>query len=68
MMQPEKQEVERKPLSKLAAIAMRELNKNTAASMQEILSAASEEQGISAEDGWGFDPQSMSWARHKPQE
>lgn len=58
--------VERIPISKLAQLAIRELNKNTQAALDEILAEAALVQGIRVEDGWGFDVQTTSWARHTP--
>lgn len=58
--------LESKPLNALAKIAFRELNKNTAAAMQEILEAAAPVDGIGPKDGWQFDPQSAAWVREVP--
>lgn len=56
-------QVERKPLSKTATIALRYLNEDAQRGLEEILVAAAAEQGINAADGWDFDPQTQSWAR-----
>lgn len=58
--------VETKPLNKLAQIALRELNKNIAASMQEVLEIAAAADGIDPKDGWRFDAQAGQWARKTP--
>jgi hypothetical protein len=54
---------ERKPLNKLAIIALRELNKNTQASISEIIEAAAAADGIDAAAGWRFDAQAVQWVR-----
>jgi hypothetical protein len=54
---------ERKPINRLAVIALRELNKNTQAALQEIIEAAAVADGIAADAGWQFDPQSAQWVR-----
>lgn len=55
--------LERKPLSKLALIALRQLNEKLADAMQEILAAAAELDGVAGEEGWQFDPKTQSWVR-----
>lgn len=54
---------ETKEFPKSAKIAVRELNKNLAASMQEIADAAAEELGLKPNDGWKLDLRSMSFTR-----
>lgn len=55
--------VERKPLNKLAVIALKQLNEKFAGAVQEIIAAAADVDGIDATAGWQFDPQSQSWVR-----
>jgi hypothetical protein len=61
--QPEKKNtVERRPLPKLAMIAVRELQKNADAAMQEIVIAAGEALCLEPAE-WQFDPQTLSFVK-----
>lgn len=54
---------ESKPLNKLAILALRELNKTHAATVQEILEAAADADGIDPKAGWRFDMQTVAWVK-----
>ena len=59
-------DIERKPMSASAKIALRLIDERAQREMSEVLLAAAAEQGISPAEGWGFDPQTTSWARKAP--
>lgn len=58
--------VERKPLSGAAKLALNLLNERTQAAINDILAAAAADQGIDPAEGWGFDPGTATWARQVP--
>ena len=53
-------------MSASAKIALRLIDERAQREMSEVLLAAAAEQGISPAEGWGFDPQTTSWARKAP--
>lgn len=59
-------EVETRPLPKLAQIAVRELQKNFDAAMEEIVNESGASLRVYPKDGWQFDARSLTFVREKP--
>lgn len=58
--------IERKPLSGAAKFALTLINERAEKAANEVLAAAAADQGINPAEGWGFDPQTTTWARQVP--
>lgn len=60
---PQPPTVERRALSGAAKIAIRHITDRATREIDEVVNAAGADQGLDPRQGWGFDPQSQSWAR-----